>query len=71
MMRTIAIIKKCLECERKLILSSVEKEDKVLFFDNEEELLKSEEYGNVEIVFGEPEHRTIHSMKNLRWIQMT
>ena len=71
MMRIIAIIKKCLECEKKLILSSVEKEDKVLFFDNEEELLKSEDYANVEIVFGEPEHSTIHSMKNLRWIQMT
>ena len=71
MMRIIAIIKKCLECEKELILSSVEKEDKVLLFDNEEELLKSEDYANVEIVFGEPEHSTIHSMKNLRWIQMT
>ncbi len=70
-MRTIAIIKKCLECEKEVILSSVEKEDKVLFFDNEEELLKSEDYVNVEIVFGEPAHSTIHSMKNLRWIQMT
>lgn len=70
-MRTIAIIKKCLESEKKLILSSVEKEDKVLFFDNEEELLKSENCANIEIVFGEPEHSTIHSMKNLRWIQMT
>ena len=70
-MRTIAIIKKCLEYEKKLILSSVEKDDKVLFFDNEEELLKSEDYANVEIIFGEPEHSTIHSMKNLRWIQMT
>lgn len=70
-MRIIAIIKKCLECEKKLILSSVGKEDKVLFFDNEEGLLKSEDYMNIEIVFGEPEHSTIHSMKNLRWIQMT
>ena len=70
-MRIIAIIKKCLECEKKLILSSVEKEDKVLFFDNEKELLKSEDYANIEIVFGEPEHSTIHFMKNLRWIQMT
>lgn len=70
-MRTIAIIKKCLECEKEIILSFVEKEDKVFFFDNEEELLKSEEYENVEIVFGEPAHSTIHSMKNLRWIQMT
>ena len=71
MMRIIAIIKKCLECEKKLILSSVEKEDKVLFFDNEKELLKSEDCANIEIVFGEPEHSTIHLMKNLRWIQMT
>lgn len=70
-MRIIAIIKKCLECEKELILSSVEKEDKVLFFDNEEELIKSEDYTNIEIVFGEPEHSTIQSMKNLRWIQMT
>ena len=70
-MRNIAIIKKCLEYEKELILSSVEKEDKVLFFDNEEELLKSEDYGKIEIVFGEPEHNTIHLMKNLRWIQMT
>lgn len=71
MMRIIAIIKKCLECEKKLILSSVEKEDRVLFFDNEKELLKSEDYANIEIVFGEPEYSTIHFMKNLRWIQMT
>ena len=42
-----------------------------MFFDNEEELLKSEDYAKVEIVFGEPEHSTVHFMKNLRWIQMT
>ena len=71
MMRIIAIIKNCLEHEKKLILSSVEKEDKVLFFDNEKELLESEDFANIEIVFGEPEHSTIHSMKNLRWIQMS
>ncbi|MBP3604179.1 MAG: D-2-hydroxyacid dehydrogenase [Lachnospiraceae bacterium] len=70
-MRTIAIIKKCLECEKDLILSSVEKEDKVLFFDNEEELLKSGECENIEVILGEPEHSTIHSMKKLRWIQMS
>jgi len=70
-MRKITIIKKCMECEKKLILSSVEKEDKVLFFENEEELLKSEECVNVDIVFGEPRRSTIDSMKNLRWIQMT
>lgn len=71
MIRIIAIIKKCLKYEKELILSSVEKEDKVLFFDNEEELLKSKDCANIEIVFGEPEHSTIHCMKNLRWIQMT
>ena len=70
-MRIIAIIKKCMEYEKELILSSVDKDDKVLFFNNEEDLLKSEECADIEIVFGEPEHSTIHSMKNLRWIQMT
>lgn len=70
-MRTIAITKKCLECEKELILSSVEKEDKVLFFDNEKELLKSADNANIEIVFGEPDISTIHLMKHLRWIQMT
>lgn len=70
-MRIIAIIKKCLELEKQLILSSVEKEDQVLFFDNEKELLNNENYMNVEIVFGEPEYNTIQLMKNLRWIQMT
>ena len=50
MMRIIAIIKKCLECEKKLILSSVEKEDKVLFFDNEKELLKSKSASIVGLV---------------------
>ena len=70
-MRKIAIIKKCLEHEKNRILSSVEKEDIVCFFDKEEELLKSEVCSDIEIVFGEPEHSTIHAMKNLRWIQMT
>ena len=36
-MRTIAITKNCLECEKELVLSFVEKEDKVLFFDRSEE----------------------------------
>lgn len=70
-MRIIAIIKKCLVCEKERILSSVEKEDKVLFFDDETELLKSKDYANIEIVFGEPECSTVNSMKNLRWIQMS
>ena len=70
-MRTIAITKKCTEYEKNLILSSVEKEDKVLFFDNEKELLDSEELVDIEIILGEPALSTIYSMKNLRWIQMT
>ena len=40
-MRRIAVIKKCLENEKKQILSSVEEADKVLFFDDEKELLES------------------------------
>ena len=70
-MRNIAIIKNCSEIVKNLILSSVGKKDKVLFFNDEEALLKSEDYANVEIVFGEPELSTIDSMQNLRWIQMT
>lgn len=70
-MRTIAITKPCSEYERKIVLSSLEKDDKVLFFADEQELLVSEELENVDIVFGEPELSTISSMKNLRWIQMT
>lgn len=70
-MRTIAITKKCTEYEKELILSSVEKEDKVLFFDNEKDLLESDNIEGVEIILGEPELSTIHSLKNLRWIQMT
>jgi len=70
-MRTIAITKKCTEYEKNLILSSVEKEDKVLFFDNEKELLESANIEDIEIILGEPELSTVHSMKNLRWIQMT
>lgn len=38
-MRTIATTKKCTEYEKERILSSVEKEDKVLFFNDEQELL--------------------------------
>ena len=70
-MRRIAVTKKCLEYEKELILSAVEKEDKVLFFDNEDELLKSEEGCEADIIFGEPDLSTVHAMKNLRWIQMT
>ena len=67
----IAILKDCLECEKELILSSVENRDEVLFFENEEELLNSKEREHIEIIFGEPEHSTIQLMKKLRWIQMS
>lgn len=70
-MRTIAITKKCTEYEKNLIFSSVEKEDKVLFFNDEKELLESENIEDIEIILGEPELNTVHSMKKLRWIQMT
>ena len=70
-MRTIAITKKCTEYEKERILSSVEKEDKVLFFNDEQELLESKDLADVEIILGEPEISTIQCMKNLRWIQMT
>ena len=70
-MRTIAITKKCTEYEKERIRSSVEKEDKVLFFNDEQELLESRDLADVEIILGEPELSTIQSMKSLRWIQMT
>ncbi len=70
-MRVIAVIRNSLENERDLILSSVEVDDKVLFFHSEAEMIKSGECQNVEIVFGEPEYSTIRSMEKLRWIQMT
>lgn len=70
-MRVIAIVKSCLENEKELVLSAVEKEDRVLFFNNEEELLRSGELENIEIILGEPDLSTIHAAKKLRWIQMT
>ena len=70
-MRVIAITKPCVEAEKELILSAVEKEDNVLFFDSEEALLKSENGKSADIILGEPDLSTVHAMKNLRWIQMT
>ena len=55
-MRRIAVIKKCLENEKKQILSSVEEADKVLFFDDEKELLESGDCADIEIILGEPEN---------------
>ena len=70
-MRNIAVLKNCSEKERNLILSSIEGDDNVLFFQNESEFLESEKLENIDIIFGEPEHSTIQSIKNLRWIQMS
>ena len=70
-MRVIAITKPCVEAEKELILSATEKADSVLFFDNEEALLKSENGKSADIILGEPDLSTIHAMENLRWIQMT
>ena len=70
-MRVIAITKPCMEVEREQILSAVTAEDKVLFYDSEEALLKSEDGKSADIILGEPDLSTIHVMKNLRWIQMT
>jgi len=70
-MRVIAIVKPCLESEKELVLSAVEKEDRVLFFDNEDQLLESNELENIEIIVGEPDLSTVHAAKSLRWIQMT
>ena len=70
-MRIIAITKKCTEDEKDFLLSSVDKNDKILFFENEDELLNSSDFENINIVFGEPEFSTIQNMKKLRWIQMS
>lgn len=70
-MRTIAVIKKCTDIEKELILSAARDDDRVLFFDDENALLKSGDINETEIIFGEPEYITILSMKKLRWIQMT
>lgn len=70
-MRVVAITKPCVEAEKELILSAVEKEDKVLFFDSEQEMLGSGECADIDVIFGEPDLSTIHAMKKLRWIQMT
>ena len=70
-MRNIAVLKNCSEIEKNLILSATEKDDNVMFFVNESELLGSDNLKNIDIIFGEPEHSTIQVVKNLRWIQMS
>lgn len=70
-MRNIAILKNCSDIEKNQILSSVEEDDNVMFFDNESEFLRSDNCEIIDIIFGEPEHSTIHAAKSLRWIQMS
>lgn len=70
-MRKIAVVKRCLDYEKKLITESVDKEDLVFFFDTEKELLENELLEEFEIVLGEPEVSTVKKMKSLRWIQMS
>lgn len=70
-MSTIAIVKKCMENERDFILSRSDPNDKVLFFDDEKQLLLSETIDNIEIVLGEPEIDTVLALKKLKWLQMT
>ena len=70
-MRNIAVLKNCVELEKELILSSVEEDDNVMFFESESDLINSDKLENVDIIFGEPEHTTIQVAKNLRWIQMS
>jgi phosphoglycerate dehydrogenase-like enzyme len=69
-MRKIAILKDCKEQEKSMILASAS-DDKVLFFGTDDELLRSEQAQEVEIIFGEPEVSTVNALKNLRWVQMT
>ena len=70
-MSTIAIVKKCMENERDFILSHSDPNDKVLFLDDEKQLLLSEAIDNIEIVLGEPEIDTVLALKKLKWLQMT
>jgi len=70
-MRTIAILKECKDAEKELLLSAAEKDDKVLFFSDDAALLQSGFADKVDVVFGEPDMKTIAAMPKLRWIQMT
>ena len=70
-MRNIAVLKNCSEIEKNRILSAIEEDDNILFFENESEFFGSDNLENIDIIFGEPEYSTIQIMKNLRWIQMS
>ena len=69
-MRTIAILKECKNAEKAMLLAAAPA-DEVLFFPDEASLLKSDRLGRIDIVFGEPDMKTVAAMPNLRWIQMT
>jgi len=70
-MRVIGITKPCTDEEKEYIMSSVNNDDRVLFFESEQEMLESDEINNIEIVLGEPEVSTVEALTNLRWIQMS
>lgn len=70
-MRTIAVIKNCTEDERNKIISATNSDDKVLFFDTDNDLLNYDDLNSIDIAFGEPDLSTVEKLKNLRWIQMS
>ena len=69
-MRTIAILKECKEAEKAMLLSAAAA-DEVLFFADEAAMLESGYLDKIDVVFGEPDMKTIAAMPKLRWIQMT
>ena len=70
-MRVIGIPKVCFDEEKEYIKAALNADDKVLYFDNEQEMLASPEADNIEIVFGEPDISTVKALRSLRWIQMS
>ena len=69
-MRTIAILKECKEAEKAMLLSAAAA-DEVLFFADEAAMLASGHLDKIDVVFGEPDMKTVAAMPKLRWIQMT
>lgn len=69
-MRTIAILKECKDAEKAMLLSAAAA-DEILFVSNDAALLQSGFADKVDVVFGEPDMKTIVAMPKLRWIQMT
>lgn len=70
-MRNIAILKECNGREQQLILSALQSEDRVFWFDSEQAMLESPQLAEIDIVFGEPAPDTVRAMARLRWVQMT